>query len=89
MEMTFDDTDTTGVSALLVAVRNNSFGDFKVDPDAVTVVITGKWLQNALFVERETHDRDYKLMINFLKVFQNCSGFIEAHTRLYRNINLD
>ncbi|CAB3991504.1 angiopoietin-1 receptor-like isoform X3 [Paramuricea clavata] len=39
--ITFTDTDTTGISDLLVAVRNNSFGDFKVDPDAVTVVITG------------------------------------------------
>jgi archaellum component FlaG (FlaF/FlaG flagellin family) len=42
--MTFTDTDTTGISELLVAVRNNSFGDFKVDPDSVTVVITGKWV---------------------------------------------
>ncbi len=44
--MTFTDKDTTGLSELLTAVRNSSFGDFDVDPDAVTVVITGAYIEN-------------------------------------------
>ncbi|CAB4016025.1 Fibroblast growth factor receptor 1 [Paramuricea clavata] len=41
MELVFTDKNTKGISELLEAVRNNSFGDFKVEPNALTVVITG------------------------------------------------
>ena len=46
MELTFTDTYTSGITVLVDAVRNNSFGDFDVDPDAVIVVITGTWVRN-------------------------------------------
>lgn len=39
--LTFSDKDTEGLTDLLAVVRNNSFGDFEVDPDALVVVITG------------------------------------------------
>jgi hypothetical protein len=41
MELIFTDKNTKGISELLETVRNNSFGDFNVDPNALTVVITG------------------------------------------------
>jgi hypothetical protein len=41
MELIFTDKNTKGISELLETVRNNSFGDFDVDPNALTVVITG------------------------------------------------
>lgn len=41
MVLTFTDTYTSGIRDLVEAVRNNAFGDFDVDPDALTVIITG------------------------------------------------
>ncbi|XP_028406448.1 uncharacterized protein LOC114528937 [Dendronephthya gigantea] len=41
MEVLFKKGDETGIMELLAAVRNNSFGDFDVDPNALQVVITG------------------------------------------------
>ncbi|XP_028406445.1 uncharacterized protein LOC114528934 [Dendronephthya gigantea] len=41
MDVLFRKGDETGMKELLAAVRNNSFGDFDVDPDALQVVITG------------------------------------------------
>ncbi len=40
----FPNNNTEGIAELLAAVRNNSFGDFDVDPDALTFVLTGKYI---------------------------------------------
>ena len=39
--MTFSDKNTEGLTELFDAIRNNSFGDFPVDPDALTVIVIG------------------------------------------------
>ena len=41
MEVLFTEEDKNGMKELMAAVRNNSFGDFDVDPDALEIVITG------------------------------------------------
>ena len=41
MEVLFREGDKNGMKKLMDAVRNNSFGDFDVDPDALEIVITG------------------------------------------------
>ncbi|XP_028413933.1 titin-like [Dendronephthya gigantea] len=41
MDMLFKKEDETGIRELIAAVRNNSFGDFDLDRDALQVVITG------------------------------------------------
>ncbi|XP_028413931.1 uncharacterized protein LOC114536784 [Dendronephthya gigantea] len=41
MDVLFEKQDETGLKELIAAVRNNSFGDFDVDRDALEVVITG------------------------------------------------
>ena len=41
MEVLFREGDKNGMKELMAAVRNNSFGDFDVDPDALKIVKTG------------------------------------------------
>ena len=57
MELIFTDKNTKGISELLETVRNNSFGDFDVDPNALTVVITGAvhYLSNLVVSSRKLY----------------------------------
>jgi hypothetical protein len=46
LEFLFTDKDTEGLTELYSSVRNSSFGDFVVDPNALQVVFVGKCIQN-------------------------------------------
>jgi hypothetical protein len=46
LEFLFTDKDTEGLTELYSSVRNSSFGDFVVDPNALQVVFVGKCIHN-------------------------------------------